>query len=124
MFAFLLPVSNAIRELDASSPPMVASQRSTLGRKRGVLSARAAPRANTGSPATDVRVVVNPLIVAKSEAAELGLEGCLSIPEHTALIRRHTCIDVRYQDIEGKLYYQRLTGLELSAAFSLRVVST
>jgi peptide deformylase len=42
-------------------------------------------------------VLVNPRIV-RAEGAEVGREGCLSIPELTANVRRATAIEVEHDD--------------------------
>jgi peptide deformylase len=42
-------------------------------------------------------VLVNPRIV-RAEGAEVGREGCLSIPELTANVRRATTIEVEHDD--------------------------
>jgi peptide deformylase len=42
-------------------------------------------------------VLVNPRIVS-TEGAEVGREGCLSIPELTANVRRATAIEVEHDD--------------------------
>lgn len=45
--------------------------------------------------------MVNPKIVAQ-EGSQLDEEGCLSIPELTAKVKRFQKITVSYQDLEGK----------------------
>jgi peptide deformylase len=45
--------------------------------------------------------MVNPRIVAQ-EGSQIDEEGCLSIPELTAKVKRFKKITVSYQDLEGK----------------------
>ena len=56
------------------------------------------------------RVYVNPVILDAfgSEASE---EGCLSFPEITGRIERHTEAFIRAQDLQGNVFEERGTGL-------------
>ncbi|MFV0436496.1 MAG: peptide deformylase [Desulfopila sp.] len=45
--------------------------------------------------------LINPEIIA-SEGYQLDEEGCLSVPELTAQVKRHKKITVSYRDMEGK----------------------
>ncbi len=45
-------------------------------------------------------VMVNPVIIGH-EGSQLDEEGCLSVPELTANVKRYKGITVSYQDIEG-----------------------
>src|ERR1035437_3244162 len=48
----------------------------------------------------DLIVAINPVIVhAEGEAYEE--EGCLSVPDYAANVRRHACVIVKALDIEG-----------------------
>ena len=46
---------------------------------------------------------VNPEIIYQSEARSAMEEGCLSIPEQTALVERPAVVRVKYLDYNGKL---------------------
>jgi peptide deformylase len=46
-------------------------------------------------------VLVNPVVVAES-GSEVGREGCLSIPDLTANVRRATAVTVEAADPEGR----------------------
>lgn len=46
-------------------------------------------------------VLVNPQIVAQ-EGERMGREGCMSLPDFTANVRRAMHVTVRYQDLEGQ----------------------
>eukprot|EP01031_Cornospumella_fuschlensis_P030498 gene30498-36861_t len=47
-------------------------------------------------------VLVNPVIVSKSEEMVAGEEGCLSFPQIRGQVNRHVWIEVKYQDVTGK----------------------
>ena len=46
------------------------------------------------------RIVINPEIIYK-EGSILFAEGCLSVPEYSAEVKRSEKIKLRYQDIDG-----------------------
>ncbi|ODN31227.1 peptide deformylase [Fervidobacterium thailandense] len=56
------------------------------------------------------KMVVNPVILERSEEKILGEEGCLSIPGVFANIERHSWIRVRYQDEHGNFHEELLEG--------------
>ena len=51
--------------------------------------------------AQEYMALVNPEII-EHEGTQLDEEGCLSVPELTAKVKRHEKITVAYQDLEGK----------------------
>ena len=57
------------------------------------------------------RILVNPVVTA-SEGAEIGREGCLSLPEITANVRRATRIEVAALDLDGRELRFETTGFE------------
>ena len=59
-----------------------------------------------------IAAVINPTIKAKSKQTALGLEGCFSLEEYTALVKRHVAIDVEYYDEQATLVSERLKGLQ------------
>ena len=56
-------------------------------------------------------ILVNPMIVAH-EGGEIGREGCLSLPEITANVRRPTRIEVSAVGIDGAALRLELDGFE------------
>ncbi|UJF22851.1 peptide deformylase [Shewanella sp. OMA3-2] len=62
------------------------------------------------APAMTPIVVINPTILAASELMESADEGCLSIPGQRINIWRHADIKVQYQQLNGNLVTQNLTG--------------
>ena len=55
--------------------------------------------------------LVDPVVVERS-GAEIGREGCLSLPDITANVRRPTAVAVRYLDLDGAERVIRTTGFE------------
>ena len=55
--------------------------------------------------------LIDPVIL-QAEGSEVGREGCLSLPEITANVRRATEITVRYTDLEGNERVTTTTGFE------------
>ncbi|MDS1138264.1 peptide deformylase [Nitratireductor indicus] len=56
-------------------------------------------------------VVLNPEIVARSDARNVHEEGCLSIPDYYADVERPARVTVNYMDIEGKKQTVEADGL-------------
>jgi peptide deformylase len=59
----------------------------------------------------ELYVVVNPEIVKASHEAEVGIEGCLSIPGYVGEVERATEVVVRGLDRHGKKFHLRAHGL-------------
>jgi peptide deformylase len=73
-----------------------------------VVDATGHPRATT---AQGLLALINPLIVSVT-GAEVAREGCLSIPDYTANVRRATEITVQALDPKGQAQTIRSTGFE------------
>jgi peptide deformylase len=71
---------------------------------------RARRRELARSPPTFL-TCVNPRIVAASDATALGVESCLSVPDYTGVVRRHTEVEVEYADAAGAPVRAVLAGL-------------
>jgi len=56
-------------------------------------------------------VMVNPVILERSEELRVHDEGCLSIPDVTAEVERPAVARVAYIDTEGKPHETRLEGI-------------
>jgi len=63
----------------------------------------------------NLKVCVNPEIVAAMAEMELGAEGCLSFPNMLLKVRRPKNVIVRYKNIEGREITEELSGLEARA---------
>ncbi len=57
------------------------------------------------------RVFINPEILDPAEELATYQEGCLSVPEIYADVERPAACGVRYQDLDGKVYEEDMTGL-------------
>ncbi len=56
-------------------------------------------------------VLINPVIL-ETRDPEIGREGCMSVPDYTALVKRYRWIRFRYQDLNGKVIDKVSTGIE------------
>ncbi|MDO8896401.1 MAG: peptide deformylase [Bacteroidales bacterium] len=54
--------------------------------------------------------IVNPEIIAFSDSLHARIEGCLSIPIIRDTVTRPWMIEVKYQDIKGKVIQEKLDG--------------
>lgn len=70
-----------------------------------------APPTNTQDEEPLIFRMANPEIVWASDETELRNEGCLSLPEHFAEVRRPTRIRVRYIDRENEIRETEAEGL-------------
>ena len=57
--------------------------------------------------------MVNPRILSRGASSwdTVGIEGCLSIPDYIAVVRRNRCIDVAYDTLDGREVRARITGI-------------
>lgn len=60
----------------------------------------------------DPQALVNPEIVATSEATEIGEEGCLSVPQGRVPVERSVRVTVRARDVYGEPVEFEAEGLE------------
>jgi peptide deformylase len=61
--------------------------------------------------AKEPHVLVNPEIVAASDATNIHEEGCLSIPDYYAEVERPAEVTVRYLGLDGKEHEIKADGL-------------
>lgn len=69
----------------------------------------------TGKPEDD-RILVNPVVAAKSKERATSNEGCLSIPDVNGKIERHFKIRLEAYDLEGNEVKQELEGFPARVA--------
>jgi peptide deformylase len=62
-------------------------------------------------PVRNPRVFVNPEILDPSDEHSLYNEGCLSVPDQYAEVERPAQIRARWQDLDGKVHEEVMTGL-------------
>jgi peptide deformylase len=55
--------------------------------------------------------LIDPVVIDRS-GREVGREGCLSLPEITANVRRAKTITVRYLDLDGREHEVSTSGFE------------
>ena len=64
-----------------------------------------------GKPVRDPHAYINPEIVSVSDELSTYNEGCLSIPEHYAEVKRPARARVRWLDTDGATHEEELEGL-------------
>ena len=64
-----------------------------------------------GKPVKNPKAYINPEILSVSEELSTYNEGCLSIPEQYAEVKRPVCCRVRWQDEHGAMHEEELDGL-------------
>lgn len=57
---------------------------------------------DTSDARNELHVLINPVIIARSEERVSGDEGCLSVPETYDKVQRHARVTVRAQDRDGR----------------------
>lgn len=62
-------------------------------------------------PSAKRMVLVNPEILEKRDP-DVGREGCMSVPDYTALVKRFRWIRFRYRDESGREREKISTGIE------------
>ncbi len=60
----------------------------------------------------DCNAYVNPEITFFSKDKATNEEGCLSLPNIFGLVSRPKKIHIKYQDLDGKVYKEKKSGLE------------
>ena len=66
---------------------------------------------NAGEQRNDPRVFINPEIVWKSEETAPYEEGCLSIPDQYAEVKRPASVTVEWLDLDGTTQERTFSGL-------------
>ncbi|HRK61513.1 MAG TPA: peptide deformylase [Candidatus Omnitrophota bacterium] len=56
-------------------------------------------------------ILINPIIL-EGRDPEIGREGCMSVPDYTALVKRYRWVRYRFQNPEGKWLEKTSTGIE------------
>ncbi len=65
---------------------------------------------SAGDEPDDLLIAVNPEIIA-GEGDSFEEEGCLSVPEYWASVKRHSMATMRYQDTDGNIHEREAEGL-------------
>ena len=66
---------------------------------------------DTSEARNELHVLINPVIIARSEEMVFGDEGCLSVPETYDKVRRHAGVTVRALDRDGRMRDIEAEGL-------------
>ncbi len=66
---------------------------------------------STRVPGAKRHVLVNPEIIEHG-GVRLSREGCMSLPDYTADLRRYDWVRLRWQDEEGRFHEQKFEGIE------------
>ncbi len=62
-------------------------------------------------PQAERLILVNPVILETREP-ETRKEGCMSLPDYTAFLKRHRWVRFRWQDTQGEFHEKVSTGIE------------
>lgn len=65
---------------------------------------------DTSDAKNELQVFINPEILWRSDTTAIGPEGCLSLPNLTAEVRRATSVQMRWFDLTGKVNEQTFTA--------------
>ncbi len=77
----------------------------------GVAKAVAVVDVSNREPQATRLILVNPVIIEKKDP-EARREGCMSLPDYTAYLKRHKWIRFRYQDETGHFHEKISEGIE------------
>jgi peptide deformylase len=96
----LLQLVRDLEDTRANSPACVGIAASQIGAMSRVAIVDTSQHKKFGDASHGHMVMVNPEIIAR-EGERLGREGCLSLPDFTANVKRAMQITVRYFDEQG-----------------------
>jgi peptide deformylase len=77
----------------------------------GVAKAVAIVDVSVRDPKAERLILVNPVVLEKREP-EARREGCMSLPDYTAFLKRHRWVRFRWQDERGEFREKISTGIE------------
>lgn len=77
----------------------------------GVAKAVAVVDVSRRDPKAERLILVNPVILEKKEP-EARKEGCMSLPDYTAFLKRHRWVRLRWQNERGEFLEKISTGIE------------
>ncbi|HNX68745.1 MAG TPA: peptide deformylase [Candidatus Omnitrophota bacterium] len=77
----------------------------------GVSKAVAVVDVSARDPRAHRLILVNPVILEKRDA-EARKEGCMSLPDYTAYLKRHRWVRFRFQDERGAIHEKISAGIE------------
>lgn len=104
----------SVLKLAASLVRMMKSQPHGIGiaaPQIGVSKAVAVVDVSKREPQARRLILVNPVILERRDP-EARKEGCMSLPDYTAFLKRHRWIRFRFQDARGEFHEKISTGIE------------
>jgi hypothetical protein len=109
---------HATKYFDCVSPSSTASAAASLDasrrgrqRGRGAVATQPVVDPHAVTPQNDTfHVIINPVVTMKTGEPITGLEGCLSIPDHVALVRRYRQLLVDYTTLDGTRMSRKVLG--------------
>jgi peptide deformylase len=96
-------LQNTVRDLEdtrAASPGCVGIAAPQIGVLQRVAIVDTSRHKKHGAQSSGHLILINPRII-QTEGEKVGREGCLSIPDFTANVRRAICVDVEYSRPDG-----------------------
>jgi peptide deformylase len=73
-----------------------------------ILASRPSPR-YPQAPTMEPTTIINPKIIDRSSENIGGWEGCLSVPDHRAVVYRAQWVDVEYLNMQEELQHKRFS---------------
>jgi len=102
-------IDNLMETLLKSNGVGIAAPQVSASYRLVIIASRPNPR-YPNAPDMEPAVMINPCITRASGEIFKDWEGCLSVPGIRGLVPRHSAIAIAYNDRQGKLQKQRLTG--------------
>ena len=98
----LQQIINDLEDTRSASPSCVGIAAPQIGVLQRIAIVDTSGHKKYGAVSSGYMVLINPVII-KAEGERLGREGCLSLPDFTANVRRAFQVEVEYSTPEGKL---------------------
>ncbi len=77
----------------------------------GILKKIAVVDVSSKVPSSKLLILINPEIIKLNREIVLR-EGCMSLPDYTANVRRYDEVTAKWQDLTGSMVLHKATGLE------------
>ena len=100
-----------LEETRSASPGCVGIAACQIGEMRRVAIVNTAGHKKHGAQSQGHMVLINPIITVQ-DGERMGREGCLSLPDFTANVRRAMNVSVKFQDGTGQEHQIQETDFE------------
>jgi peptide deformylase len=107
----LLSMIRELEETRAANPGCVGIAACQIGEMSRVAIVNTAGHKKYGAQSQGHMVLINPIIIAQ-DGERIGREGCLSLPDFTANVRRSMNVSVKFQDGMGQEHEIHTTDFE------------